>query len=106
MLTGWEKEVARLALEHLPLTIVLILAVIVLSVVVAVVYNRKISQTKDDREMQRLIIKQQGKIIRLLGAAPCISKRNATWLGDPKQNDQIPDQPECSYSNAVEKGDI
>ena len=102
----FERVITSMALNNMPLVMLLIIIVVVLAVTVAIRYNKKITQAQEDREMRALMVKQQGKIIRLLGALPAISKRNATWLADPKQNDQIPDQPVCSYSDAIEKGDV
>lgn len=106
IITGLEKQLAEIALRHLPLTIILIAAVIVLAVIVAIRYNKKISQAQTDKEQAAIVQKQQCKIIRLLGDLPCVSKRNATRLADPKQDGNFPDRAECNYANAIEKGDI
>lgn len=106
IIAGIEKQLAELALKHLPLTAGLFVVVVVLAVVVTIRYNKKITEAQADRELLQLVVRQQVKIIRLLTAEPCISKKNATWLSDPKQSGQVPDQPKCSYANAIEKGKI
>lgn len=106
LMTGWEKELAKAAFEHLPLTLLLIASVIVLAVVITIRYNQKINEEKAERKEQKLTSKQQGKIIKLLGSLPCVSKRDATRLGDPGQDDKFQDQPKCTYISAVEKGDV
>ena len=103
---GLEKQLTALALEHIPLAVLLIIAVIALAVVVTVRYNRKISQAEADRAEAQGVKKQQDKIIQLLEAAPCISKRNATWLQDETKNGGRPPEPiVCQYHAAKERGD-
>jgi hypothetical protein len=42
----------------------------------------------------------------LFEAAPCISKKNATWLGDERQNEKPPEEIVCQYQVAKEKGEV
>lgn len=101
-----EKHLTELALENLPLAVLLIIAVIALAVIVAVRYNKKISQAEAERAEFRIMKKQQEKIIQLLEAAPCVSKRNATWLQDETKNGGRPPEPiMCQYHAAKERGE-
>lgn len=101
-----EKHLTALALENIPLAVLLIIAVIALAVVVTVRYNRKMDAAKADKERGQIRDKQQEKIIQLLEAAPCISKRNATWLQDETKNGGRPPEPiVCQYHAAKERGE-
>lgn len=101
-----EKYLTSLALENIPLAALLVVAVVALAVVVTIRYNKKISQAEADRDEARIVKKQQDKIIQLLESAPCISKRNATWLQDETKNGGRPPEPiVCQYHAAKERGD-
>lgn len=101
-----EKHLTALALENIPLTVLLIIAVVALAVIVAVRYNKKIGQAEAERAEIKVMKKQQEKIIQLLEAAPCISKRNATWLQDETKNGGRPPEPiMCQYHAAKERGE-
>lgn len=103
---GLEKYLTSLALENIPLAALLIIAVVALAVIVTVRYNKKISQAEADRARALITEKQQAKIIQLLEAAPCISKRNATWLQDETKNGGRPPEPiACQYHAAKERGE-
>lgn len=106
LFAAFEKQLTALVLENIPLAVLLIIAVIALAVVVTVRYNKKISQAEADRAEAQGVKKQQDKIIQLLEAAPCISKRNATWLQDETKNGGRPPEPiVCQYHAAKERGD-
>lgn len=101
-----EKHLTELAIENIPLAVLLIIAVIALAVIVAVRYNKKISQAEAERAEFKVIKKQQEKIIQLLEAVPCVSKRNATWLQDETKNGGRPPEPiVCQYHAAKERGE-
>lgn len=101
-----EKHLTELALENLPLAVLLIIAVIALAVIVAVRYNKKIGEAEAERAEFKIMKKQQEKIIQLLEAAPCVSKRNATWLQDETKNGGRPPEPiTCQYHAAKERGE-
>ena len=100
-----EKYLTGLALENAPLALLLFVAVIALAVTVTVRYNKKIGQALAERHEIEILKKQQGKIIQLLEAAPCISKKNATWLTDERQNEQPPEGIKCQYHAAKERGE-
>lgn len=101
-----EKHLTELALENLPLAILLIIAIIALAVIIAVRYNKKISQAENERAEFKIMKKQQEKTIQLLEAAPCVSKRNATWLQDETKNGGRPPEPiVCQYHAAKERGE-
>lgn len=102
-----EKHLTALALENLPLAVLLIIAIIALAVIVAVRYNKKISQAEAERAESKIIKKQQEKIIQLIEAMPCVSKPNATWLQDEAKNGgRPPDYPiKCQYHIAKERGE-
>jgi membrane protein implicated in regulation of membrane protease activity len=102
----FERTITNMALNNMPAVLILFVVVVALAVVVAIRYNKKITEAQADRETQKLLIKQLGKAIKLVGDLPCVSKRNATRLADPKQDGNFPDRPECNYSTAVEKGEI
>jgi hypothetical protein len=106
VVSGWEKALAKAAFEHIPLTLLLIASVIVLAVIVTVRYNQKVNRKKAEEEEQKLLAKQQVKLITIVGKLPCVSKANATQLADPNQDSNFPDQPECSYVDAIKKGDV
>lgn len=101
-----EKYLTGLALDNIPLAALLIIAVIALAVVVTVRYNKKISQAENERAEFKIMKKQQEKIIQLLEAAPCVSKRNATWLQDETKNGGRPPEPIVyQYHAAKERGE-
>ncbi len=101
-----EKHLTELAIENIPLAVLLIIAVVALAVIVAVRYNKKISQAEAERAESKIMKKQQEKIIQLLEAAPCVSKRNATWLQDEAKNGGRPPEPiVCQYHAAKERGE-
>lgn len=101
-----EKHLTELALKNLPLAVLLIIAVIALAVIVAVRYNKKIGEAEAERAEFKTMKKQQEKIIQLLEAAPCVSKRNATWLQDETKNGGRPPEPiMCQYHAAKERGE-
>ena len=101
-----EKHLTTLALENIPLALLLVIAVVALAVVVTVRYNSKISQAEADRTDAAIRKKQQEKIIQLIEAMPCVSKPNATWLQDEAKNGgRPPDYPiKCQYHIAKEGG--
>ena len=106
IIAALEKHLTALALENIPLAVLLIGAVIALAVVVTIRYNKKINEAEAEREQTRVDRKQQQKIIQLLEAAPCISKRNATWLQDETKNGGRPPEPiVCQYHAAKERGE-
>lgn len=100
-----EKHLTGLALENAPLALLLFIAVIALAVTVTVRYNKKISQAQAERHEIEILKKQQGKIIQLFESAPCISKKNATWLTDERLNEQPPENVKCQYHAAKERGE-
>jgi hypothetical protein len=102
-----EKQLVGLVIDNVPLAILLIIAVIALAATIAVRYNKKISAAEADRQKHTVCKKQQEKILQLLENAPCISKRNATWLQDETKNGGRPPEPincQCRCSATKERG--
>ena len=102
-----EKHLTTLALENIPLAVLLVITVVALAVVVTIRYNKKINEAEAERVNAKIVKKQQEKIIQLIEAMPCVSKPNATWLQDETKNGgQPPDYPiNCQYHMAKERGE-
>lgn len=98
----------RQIISNLPLTIALLVLIVILAAAVAIRYNQKVTEKKAEREQARTMQHQQNKLIVVVEALPCVSRRTSSWLGKPELGGDMPDRPECSYrsSNAVEKGEI
>lgn len=111
-MTFWitfERYLISYFLQNTTSAVLLLIVMIALTVIITIRSNKKASQAKKEKEKNELLEKRTKKLMALVASLPCVTKRNSVILTNDERdliNDKFPDDPECSYVHAIEKGEV